>query len=80
LGVVAVGHWVGAVAVGWSCLCVLGASGWYALILVQYLRRRGQPNFANVMRWRRRSLARWVTLDLVLVAIPPIVWLALGLA
>ena len=55
------------------------ASGWYVLILGRYLRRRGKPNFANVMRWRRRHLTRWLMLDLALVAIPPIVWLMWGL-
>ena len=79
LALVVAGHWVGAMAVGWSCLCALGASGWYVLILGRYLRRRGKPNFANVMRWRRRHLTRWLMLDLALVAIPPIVWLMWGL-
>lgn len=78
LGLLAAGQWVGGLLVGSSFLPAGGGSLWYLVILVRYLRQRSRPNFRNLTSWRRRQLRWWLTLDLALVAIPPIAWLVWG--
>jgi len=73
-GVMAAGVWVGGLLVAAALMLVVVASGWFVLTLVRYLRRRCRPNFANLMEWRQRQLRRWLVIDLMLVAVPPVVW------
>ncbi len=72
---VVAGHSAGGLLVGASWVYMTAGAVWYAVIVVRYLRRRRKPNIKNLMPWRRRELRRWLIIDLVLVLVPPGIWL-----